>query len=214
MRKVRPKNYVQGPVGPYHKTTHGLYVRQGQGALGPQGVPGQGKGEQQTDSPTASRPGFRLACQRGANYRLPFYQVDLKTAFLVGESYGNRRDIVRALPPEAGHPPHIGARVKKPAYGLNDAPLRWWDIIDGAIHKAGRVPPRAGCCSYVVHSDYIPKRAAHTSGRTGGTNSSKNTMETKDAAMPWITLSILYMVALPPRTQCVELSAYTLMIFS
>ena len=77
---------------------------------------------------------FRHTCHFGV------YHIDLKTAFLQGESYDNDRDIVCALPPEKGYPPHIGARMKKPAYGLNDAPHRLWNIIDKALSKYGMVP--------------------------------------------------------------------------
>ena len=28
---------------------------------------------------------------------------------------------------------HIGARMKKSAYGLNDAPRRWWQVVDKAL---------------------------------------------------------------------------------
>ena len=42
--------------------------------------------------------------------------------------------------------------MKKPAYGLNDAPRRWWNIIDKAIRDAGGVPTRADRCCYLVHS--------------------------------------------------------------
>ena len=48
--------------------------------------------------------------------------MDLMTAFLQGQSDGVNRDVVCQLPPEAGHPPYIAARLKKPAYGMNDAP--------------------------------------------------------------------------------------------
>ena len=40
------------------------------------------------------------------------------------------RDVVCQLPPEAGHPPYLAARVKEPAYGMNDAPRRWWNVLD------------------------------------------------------------------------------------
>ena len=30
------------------------------------------------------------------------------------------------LPPGAGYPAHIGARLKRRAYGFNDAPRLWW----------------------------------------------------------------------------------------
>ena len=53
-----------------------------------------------------------------------FFHTDLKTAFLQGQFYDVNRDVVCQLPPEAGHPPYIAARLKKPSYGMNDAPRR------------------------------------------------------------------------------------------
>ena len=29
-----------------------------------------------------------------------------------------------------GHPPYIAVTLKKTAYGMNDAPRRWWNILD------------------------------------------------------------------------------------
>ena len=40
------------------------------------------------------------------------------------------RDVVCQLPPEAGHPLYIATRLKKPAYGMNDAPRCWWNILE------------------------------------------------------------------------------------
>ncbi len=56
--------------------------------------------------------------------------IDLKTGFLHGEAYDHMRNVVCALPPEAGYPRHIGARLLKPAYGMKDTPRRWWDNLD------------------------------------------------------------------------------------
>ena len=56
-----------------------------------------------------------------------------KTAFLQRQSFSVNRDVVCQLPPEAGHPPDIAARFKKPTYGLNDAPRRWWSVLDKAL---------------------------------------------------------------------------------
>ena len=73
----------------------------------------------QTDSPTTTRPGFRLQLQCATNNNWDLLHIDLKTAFLQGESYDiANRDIVCQLPPEAGYPPHIGAKLLKSAYGL------------------------------------------------------------------------------------------------
>ena len=49
-------------------------------------------------------------------------------------------DVVCQVPPEAGHPPKIAARLTKPAYGVNDAPRRWWSILDKALRGF------AACC--------------------------------------------------------------------
>ena len=76
-------------------------------------------------------PGVASALQ-AANEGWNIFHMDLKTAFLQGEAYDQTRDIMCQIPPEMGYPPHIGARVKKPAYGLNDAPRRWWNILGSA----------------------------------------------------------------------------------
>ena len=49
------------------------------------------------------------------------FRTDFKTAILQTQSHGVNRDVVCQLPPEASHPPHIAARLKKPAYCMNDA---------------------------------------------------------------------------------------------
>ena len=85
--------------------------------------------------------------------------MDLKTAFLQGEAYDQSRDIICQIPPEMGYPPHSGARVKKPAYGLNDAPRRWWNILDSALRSYGLVPTRADRCTYVYYGKQLPKPA-------------------------------------------------------
>ena len=61
------------------------------------------KNTQQTDSPAASRAGFRCATQLAANYSWDLYHMDLKTAFLQGEAYDETRDIMCQIPPEYGY---------------------------------------------------------------------------------------------------------------
>ena len=113
------------------------------------------KHEQQTDSPTATRPGFRLACQVAANKGWDITHLDLTTAFLQGEEYDKQRDVVCQLPLEAGLPSHMAARLKKPAYGMNDAPRRWWNVIDKALTSYGMKPTGADRRCYVL---YVPKQ--------------------------------------------------------
>ena len=98
-----------------------------------------------------------MACQMAAIQGWTLTHIDLKTAFLQGEAYGNTRDVICQLPPEAGYPPYIGARLTKPAYGMNDAPRRWWNIIDAAFLWYGMVPTRADRCCYVLYSDTEPR---------------------------------------------------------
>ena len=107
----------------------------------------------QTDSPTSTRPGFRLQCQAAANNDWDIVHIDLKTAFLQGERFDTYRDIVCQLPPEAGLPKHMAARLKRAAYGLNDAPRLWWNKLDKALRSYGLVPTRADRCCYVLYSD-------------------------------------------------------------
>ena len=47
--------------------------------------------DQQTDSPTSTRPGFRMTCQFAANKGWDLFHIDVKTAFLQGESYAVSR---------------------------------------------------------------------------------------------------------------------------
>ena len=63
----------------------------------------------------------------------PFH-IDLKTGLFRGQSYDVNRGFVCQLPPPAAsHPPYVAARLKILAYGMNDAPRRWWNILDKAL---------------------------------------------------------------------------------
>ena len=59
-----------------------------------------------------------MSCHLAASKSWDLFRIDLETAFLQGRSKDVNRDVVRQLPPEAGHPPYIAARLQKPAYGL------------------------------------------------------------------------------------------------
>ena len=87
-----------------------------------------------------------MSCQHVVNEGWGFAHADLKTAFLQGEQYGILRDVVCQLPPEAGVGPHIAAWLKKPAYGMNDAPRKWWNKVDSSIRAYGLQPVRADRC--------------------------------------------------------------------
>ena len=42
--------------------------------------------------------------------------------------------------------------MKKPAYGLNDAPRRWFNVVDAQLRQCGCVPTRGDRCTYVLYS--------------------------------------------------------------
>ena len=158
-RKIQVRNWVTGrwvltlkrdKDGNFLKTKARWVLR---------GFQDKQKNDQQTDSPAASRSGFRLAIQAASNKGWNIFHMDLKTAFLQSEAYDQSRDIICQIPPEMGYPPHIGARMKKPAYGLNDAPRRWWNILDSALCSYGLVPTRADRCTYVYYGKQLPKPA-------------------------------------------------------
>ena len=125
MRKVKPRNYVTGRWVLTIKTDkQGNFLRaKARWVL--RGFQDKQKQYQQTDSPASTIPRFRMSCQMAASKSWNVFHIDLKTAFLHGQSYGVNRDVVCQVPPEAGHPPCIAARFKKPAYGMNDALRRW-----------------------------------------------------------------------------------------
>ena len=80
--------------------------------MGIERFPGQTEGLSADGFPCSTRPGFRMSCQMAASKSWSIFHIYLKTAFLRGQSYGVNRDVVCQLPPEAGHPPYIVARLR------------------------------------------------------------------------------------------------------
>ena len=153
LRKIRVRNFVKGRWAlTVKKDKDGKFLKcKASWVL--KGFQDKQKEEQQTDSPAASRSGFRCATQQAANLGWDLYHMDLKTAFLHGEAYDETRDIICEIPNKCGYPPHIGARMKKSAYGLNDAARRWWQVVDKALLSYGLVPTRADRCTYILYGD-------------------------------------------------------------
>ena len=115
--------------------------------------------DQQTDSPTATRYGFRLVAQCAANRYWDLFHLDLKTAFLQGEHYNlSSRSVVVQLPPDIGLPPWMVGLCLRPVYGLNDAPRRWWNRLDKFLRSVGMEPTRADRCTYVAYDGIEGKK--------------------------------------------------------
>ena len=77
------------------------------------------KWDLQTDSPTATRYGFRVASQHAASSFWDILHIDLKTAFLQGETYDSTCNFRRTL-----------VLPTRSVYGLADAPRSWWNRLD------------------------------------------------------------------------------------
>ena len=56
----------------------------------------------------------------------------------------------------------MGARLKRAAYGLNDAPRLWWNRLDNKLRSYGLVPTRADRCCYVFYSTNSSSRSRVT----------------------------------------------------
>ena len=92
----------------------------------------------QTDSPTATRYGFRVASQHAASMYWDLLHLDLKTAFLQGETYDLDRRYLVGL-------------CTRSVYGLADAPRRWWNGLDKFLISLGIQPTRAVRFTYVCY---------------------------------------------------------------
>ena len=110
------------------------------------------KWDLQTDSPTATRYGFRVASQHAASSYWDILHTDLKTAFLQGETYDLERRVIHVqLPSDIGLPPYLVGLCTRSVYGLADAPRRWWNRLDKFLISLGIQPTRADRCTYVCY---------------------------------------------------------------
>ena len=111
------------------------------------------KWDLQTDSPTATRYGFRVASQHAASMYWDILHIDLKTAFLQGETYDLERRVIHVqLPSDIGLPPYLVGLCTRSVYGLADAPRRWWNRLDKFLISLGIQPTRAdNRCTYVCY---------------------------------------------------------------
>ena len=150
IKRFKPKNFVTGRwVLTVERDRDGKFQKcKARWVL--RGFQNRQKDAQPTDSPTSTRPGLRLLCRNAASNGWSFRHIDLKTAFLQGESYAPDRDVVCQLPPEAGTPWYLATQLKKPAYGMN-APRKWWNRLDAAVKAIGLLP----CESRPMHLRFL-----------------------------------------------------------
>ena len=93
-----------------------------------------------------------MASQHAASMYRDLLHLDLKTAFLQGETYDlDRRVIHIQLPADIGLPPYLVGLCTRSVYGLADAPRRWWNRLDKFPISLGIQPTRADRCTYVCY---------------------------------------------------------------
>jgi len=87
------------------------------------------RGNVDSTSPTASRATFRVALSAMATHGFIPRTVDVRTAFLQGMPLDRPTPVVIQPPPQARVPTGMVWRLRKCAYGLTDAPRRWYDSV-------------------------------------------------------------------------------------
>ena len=133
MRKAEPRNCVTGRWVLTVKTDKQGNFLKAMARWVLRGFQDKQKEYQQTDSPASTRPAFRMGCQMAASKDWDLSRIYLKTALRQGQSYDVNRDVACQSPPDTSHPPRIAATLKKPAFGMNDASRRWWNILVKAL---------------------------------------------------------------------------------
>ena len=170
LRKVKPRNYVDRKMGAHHQDGQTRELLQGKGKMGIERFQDKQKEYQQTESPAFHKTLISDQLPNGSQQEvLHFFTLIFRQLFFQAHSYGVNGDVMCQLPPEAGQPPfHIAARLKKPAYGMNDAPRHWWNILDKKLCSCGMVPTRADrccmCCTQPKRVSKIGNKACYTQG--------------------------------------------------
>ena len=85
-----------------------------------------------TASPTCGKGMWRLAVQILANRRWMPHCLDITSDFLNGEQLGRE---VYLLPPKGCAPDGMIWSLRRPVYGLSDAPRKWYDAVRNAFDK-------------------------------------------------------------------------------
>ena len=159
MRKLKIRNYVAGRwVLTIKKDKDGNFLEcKARWAL--KGFQDRQKDTQQTDSPAASRSGFRCATQFAANCQWDLYHMDLKTAFLQGEAYDDLNSRHHLPDPVRMR---ISATHRSEDEEVRIRPERCttqiWQVVDKALLSYGLVPTRADRCTYILYGDKMSSK--------------------------------------------------------
>ena len=139
-RKVEPRNYVTGRwVLTINTDLQGNSLK-ANARWGTERFPGRNRRNISRPSrPASTRPGFRMSCQMAFRKDWIIFTLILRHPSSTDQSYDVSRDDVCQLPSEAGHPPHIAAKLKKPAYGMNEAVCHYGMVSHAALIRCCNV---------------------------------------------------------------------------
>ena len=118
-----------------------------------------------TDSPTLSRMGRNFILSIAANTGWTTFSADVSTAFLQGKEHPTHRTLWIQLPADArrmlGMDKHHDStslmQLRKPMYGLCDAPRAWYTEARERITKLGAVVHPLDPCLFLVHDHEAPE---------------------------------------------------------
>ena len=112
------------------------------------------------ESPTVSKVAVRMTIQYAVDRGYSLHSVDIKTAFLQGKPFApNDNRIVYAKPPTEilqvlGRPQSDELwLMKKPAYGLADAPYRWYLSLRDKLLSYGLVLCKLDSAVFIYRKD-------------------------------------------------------------
>ena len=163
--KKRLNTSRSNPEGPCTSSSNGpsgRMVSPGQRPGRP--IPDALSGTLSTDSPTLSRAGRNFILSI-ANTGWNTFSADVSTAFLQGKEHPSHRTLWIQLPADARrmlgidneHSTTSLMRLRKPMYGLRDAPRAWYTEAREHIAKLGAVVHPLDPCLFLVHDYEAPE---------------------------------------------------------
>ena len=135
-------------------------------------------GQLSTDSPTLSRIGRNYILSICANTGWSNFSADVSAAFLQGKEHPSHRTLWIKLPPDARRLLGINdkdgdkalMRLKKPMYGLCDAPRAWYSEARERITKLGAIVHPLDPCLFMAYDYDAPEDTWTTQADDNGNN--------------------------------------------
>ena len=106
--------------------------------------------EIKADSPTVSKLGIRVRFATAVSKEWPLEVTDVKSAFFQGDELDRELYIE---PSAEEKKPNVIWRLNKAVYGLNDAPLKWYECLDKELITLGCVRSKLDTACYIYREE-------------------------------------------------------------